>query len=360
MSIEVTVKLNRDNAIFLSGESFVVMLSLRNIDENKSNSLAWGCVQLHLEQILLKPATRVNGKDVQMERNDFTSVVCSKQAIYSSRPAIIFCDISIKPSEIVKYNHTVEIPANLAPSFKGFYLKYAWYVTVAAQHVDAPIKMIQLPIRILNAAVDVDVPKPDISNPFLLQEWKREFPSIIEIALQKIEELTSIRSQRIYEIRSNDVVFATIRIYRNIFKLGDEFIAHISFSHKEISCIRFFVRLETVEINLLTDEKPENVCKHFSEHIWSAFINERHLKLPFPPTAVPSFSTEAIQLKWRIHFEFVVTTQKLLNDGEQIRRLNNDIEVESVFFQHYISVLPCNPFDVGLISNTPSYITFFV
>jgi hypothetical protein len=57
---------------------------------------------------------------------------------------------------------------------QGHFVKYIWYVSIAAQHVDAPIKMVQLPIKILNTTVNIGMSQPSISNPFLLEEWQRE------------------------------------------------------------------------------------------------------------------------------------------------------------------------------------------
>jgi hypothetical protein len=54
--------------------------------------------------------------------------------------------------------------------------------------------MVRLPIKVLNIGVDVDEQKGPVDNPFLRKEIKS--PSIVEIAMNKIEEISSIRKKR--------------------------------------------------------------------------------------------------------------------------------------------------------------------
>lgn len=94
--------------LFKSNSSFKI--TLRNTVQI-ANSLAWGCVQLHCDQIL--------GKDEKQKPADsVTSLSHGKTAIYSSKPMIIFCDIKLNPGDLIEYSATFEIPSNLPPSFK--------------------------------------------------------------------------------------------------------------------------------------------------------------------------------------------------------------------------------------------------
>ena len=63
---------------------------------------------------------------VQTGSTNITSVARSKQAIYSSKPIITFCDISIKPSGTAKYEHSLTIPEHFPPSFKGIHFSLAF------------------------------------------------------------------------------------------------------------------------------------------------------------------------------------------------------------------------------------------
>lgn len=73
-------------------------------------------MQLHCEQVFTKQGLEQNLPTLKIE--GATSVSRAKQAIFSSNPTIIFCDVSLKPSESQQFNCHIEIPMNFPPSFK--------------------------------------------------------------------------------------------------------------------------------------------------------------------------------------------------------------------------------------------------
>uniref|UniRef100_A0A915D3X5 Uncharacterized protein n=1 Tax=Ditylenchus dipsaci TaxID=166011 RepID=A0A915D3X5_9BILA len=281
-----------------------------------------GCVQLHCDQALARSASTLSADRFQNLSESKTAVTREKQAIYPSKPSIIFCD--------------------------GHFVKYSWYISVAVQHVDAPIKMLHLPIKVINAT------KTYIANPFICKDEKK--PSVIEILSSRVEEITSSRSYRVFEIRSGDSVFAAITMFKSVFKLGDDIIGRMSFPQIGVHCLQVLIKLETVEVNLLGDKKEEKVSSHFTEHYMTAFVGETHFKVSIPLTGTPSFSTEAVQLRYRLHFEFVTSTQKLMKliDGECLSHVQNDVNIETLEWNTYFTTHACNPHNAILLSqNVP-------
>lgn len=83
--------------------------------------MAWGCVQLYCDQLLCKPALNsTNNEEIENPPSSLnkTSVQQAKQAIFSSKPNIIFCDIFLKSYEVLQFDHLIELPMHLPPSFK--------------------------------------------------------------------------------------------------------------------------------------------------------------------------------------------------------------------------------------------------
>uniref|UniRef100_A0A183CRF9 Movement protein n=1 Tax=Globodera pallida TaxID=36090 RepID=A0A183CRF9_GLOPA len=226
------------------------------------------------------------------------------------------------------------------------FAKYLWYVSVATQQVDAPIKMVQLPIKVLSVGIDVSAVKQSepTGNPFLGNDFKS--PSIVEIAVSRIEEVCSIRKQRFYEIKSGGRLIAAVVIFRNVFKLGDDVVGRFEFPQEEVQCLQALVRAESVHV-------------FGTEHMVTAFVRETHFKLQLPMNAVPSFTTESVKVRWRLRFEFVTTPQKVMEQkGDRLQTLADDLDIETMKWDLPISVLSCNPFNAGLSTLQPSTTSF--
>lgn len=120
--------------------------------------------------------------------------------------------------------------------------------------MDDPIRMLQLPIKVINVTLDLELPEEPRENPFLHRETTRydtitgsspkygSRPSIVDVASSRISEVTSVRSTKVYEIKNRDEVFATITMFRNLFKLGDDVIGSIRFTHDKATCLQVKMR----------------------------------------------------------------------------------------------------------------------
>uniref|UniRef100_A0AC35EVH8 Uncharacterized protein n=1 Tax=Panagrolaimus sp. PS1159 TaxID=55785 RepID=A0AC35EVH8_9BILA len=102
----------------------------------------------------------------------------------------------------------------------GLFVKYSWYITVAVQHVDAPFKLLQLPLRVLNFNIPIELPLNTAGNPFLAQNYKH--PPVLDFARSAIDETTSARHHKYFKINNGTNSFATVALFKNIFKLGDD------------------------------------------------------------------------------------------------------------------------------------------
>ena len=56
----------------------------------------------------------------------------------------------------------------------------------------------------------------------------------------------------------------------------------------------------------------------------------------------------------------MVTTNNLVKENGDVRKLIENLEVETIAWDYYISVLACNPHNVGLIIEIPSLTHFVV
>lgn len=370
MSVKVHAVLSRKGAIFLSGEKVHIQVSFKNCNTSESKSIAWACVQLHCEE---NPTAKAIFEDNDRSRGAHqpsTAVPKSKHAIFSSEPTILFCDISLEPGRSQKFECFHQIPLNAPPSFRGHFLKYFWFLSVAAQQVDVPLKMVQLPIKVLNVNISVDAADKQQSTT-ALSPTQNSFPSkeattsstFIEIAMNRIEEICSIRKKRIYEIHSGGVVFARIVLYKNTFKLGDDVIGKLEFPQENVYCLQTLVRMETVE-NLLDDifsPSTESVNTHNTEHMITAFVKETYFKIQLPIAVAPSFTTEFVKVRWRLHFEFVTTDQKLMvQTSPELSKLSEELDIQTMKWDLPINVLTCNPFNAALICAVQSETSFTI
>jgi hypothetical protein len=350
IGIEIVASVDRENAIFLTGETAYVVVTLRNTVQI-GNSLAWGCVQLHCDQIL--------GKEEKQKPSDsVTALPHGKTALYSSKPMIIFCDIKLNSGEVLEYSGSFEIPTNLPPSFKGSFVKYSWYITVAVQHVDAPFKLLQLPLRVLNFNIPIELPLNTAGNPFLAQNYKH--PPVLDFARSAIDEKTSARHHKYFKINNGTDSFATVALFRNVFKLGDDITCRLTFDQKpNLRCTVVSIRLETIEEDLQNDKNVPNVTIHFVKYIVTMFMQDCHCILSIPGNAIPAFTTDAVCLRWRLHFDFLVSNGSPVHQNTNAcSTIKKELQCEKIPWDHYIQVHACNPFNVNLAcTNSISSVT---
>lgn len=70
---------------------------------------------------------------------------------------------------------------------------------------------------------------------------------------------------------------------------------------------------------------------------------QTHLSLPIPLHLTPTFSTELVSLKWRLHFEFVTTSNNALWKSESNWNPTSSIDVETMIWDMPIVLYPTSP-----------------
>jgi hypothetical protein len=147
------------------------------------------------------------------------------------------------------------------------------------------------------------------SNPFLSDQEKE---SHIDSALQILQVVTSQRNQKFYNVtnaRGHVVKFCT---FKQAYKLGEDIVGSLDFSESNVPCIQYAVTLQSVEeispeCRKIETQKPA-LSSYSKFHEMVIGYQQTHFVLPVPLHITPSFHTDIINLKWRLHFEFVTST----------------------------------------------------
>ena len=90
------------------------------------------------------------------------------------------------------------------------------------------------------------------------------------------------------------------------------------------------------------------VVAHSKCHEFSLGFMQTHISLPVPLHVTPSFSTDLVTLKWRLHFEFVTTIQPVDWSGENDQwQPPGVVDIETMVWDFPILVYPTVPSHVS-------------
>jgi RAB6A-GEF complex partner protein 2 len=220
-----------------------------------------------------------------------------------------------------------QIP-NCPPTYKGIDLKYYYKVTIATQRVGARVQLLQIPIRILpllqieEKAEQLPVQGDDLTNelkptnPFL--ENDRKSVSKIELALENLQNVTARRRPNFYVITNRRGKVGRFCLFKPCYKLGEDVVGTLDFSCRTIKCVQLSVTLQCEEILLKPEKTPSpekdskgstgkitNFTKH---HEITIGLLQTQMILPIPLHVTPSFTTDIVEVRWRLHFQFVTST----------------------------------------------------
>ncbi|KAK0416052.1 hypothetical protein QR680_012267 [Steinernema hermaphroditum] len=364
MTILVVAKLERNVHIFMNGETVKATIELRNNDTKHCDTLAWGCVQLHCERVITQAGRKAaahrklsstadggNGKNQ-------TAMSQSADTVFSSRPTIIFCDFQLNPGETQSFECSQEIPlSSIPPSYKGRFVKYLYKMTFAVQHLRSPIKLINIPIKVIASDIHLELPKrPKGGNPFLINRAPR--PTITELAREALDTLTAQRKAQHYGIKNAYGTVTSITLYKKAFKMGEDVIGRFSFEDCTVPCIQYTVSLQSVE-STVDDEHPRSfVTTHATAHAVCAYWNDAHFRLSIPLAGVPTFYTDIVHVKWRLHFEFVTGLKPPIQiASEGLSSAEKRLDIETMSWDLDIKVFPCCPSNAALapITSPPRF-----
>jgi hypothetical protein len=184
---------------------------------------------------------------------------------------------------------------------------------------------------------------------FLFLNYSFVSPPVLDFARSAIDETTSARLHKYFKINNGTHSFATVALFKNVFKLGDDITCRLTFDQKDdLRCTVVTIRLETIEEDLQNDKNVPNVTIHVVKYIVTMFMQDCHCVLPIPGNAVPAFTTDAVCLRWRLHFDFLVSNGSQIDQNIGSSTIKKELQCEKIPWDHYIQVHACNPFNVNL------------
>lgn len=330
--------------------------------------LAWASVQINgyckMQQQQLKSPTQAYPK---------TSLNIHENSIVVTDPKILFCDLRLASGESRTYYYREQVPSNCPPTYRGIDIKYYYKVSIATQRLGSRVQLLQIPIRILpllqienSKAETLPAPCDDITNeelsptnPFL--ENDKKVVSKIEIALENLQNITARRRPNFYVITNRRGKVGRFCLFKPCYKLGEDIVGTLDFSCRSIRCVQLSVTLQCEEILLSTKipksptgdkdaktvtGKITNFTKH---HEICVGLMQTQMILPIPLHVTPSFSTDLVEVRWRLHFQFVTTTSEDLMpsegpaDDKEIWNGPRNIDIETMIWNLPIKIHSTNP-----------------
>uniref|UniRef100_UPI00359000A0 RAB6A-GEF complex partner protein 2 isoform X2 n=1 Tax=Myxine glutinosa TaxID=7769 RepID=UPI00359000A0 len=390
--IDVQARLLR-GSVFLAGELLECILTFsntapHNVSSTACENLAWASAQIHCqfhasESAVVLPPPSTTGLDVQAENETVfvpnragMSVSAGErgQCILSTAPKILFCDLRLDVGESKTYIYSEIIPPDAVPSFRGQAVKYAYKLTIGCQRVNSPIKLLRVPFRVLVFPGLRDYRSPGDgesvapANPFLDEDvgdeegCKRD-NSLLEVATELIMEATA---QRTFNITSPWGKVGRFSIGRTVYRLGEDVVGSFDFSNCTVPCLHLTVLLQSEEIvseacRRYAGQAPL-VTTHAHHNEACVHMLSTHAMLPLPLQATPSFSSETVALKWRLHFQFIVASEPKevpsfdMDEHEsRVWHSTETVEADTLSWDLPITVLPSNPLHAGTVCQLPTF-----
>uniref|UniRef100_A0A182PAC1 RAB6A-GEF complex partner protein 2 n=1 Tax=Anopheles epiroticus TaxID=199890 RepID=A0A182PAC1_9DIPT len=419
--IEICAKLLRDqSAVFMCGEVVECLIdfihpSLPEHKISQSNSdilenLAWATVQLHC--YCNASFNEKSSHEAAANRNvgGSTSLNASNQlkgeVLHSTEPKILFCDLRLSPGEAKQFLYREFVPLNTPPTYRGIRVKYYYKITVATQRLGSNVQALNIPIRVL----PLPLPQSDLdeaitlndesnedlapNNPFL--EKKRP-PSRIEYALHYLRGVTARRRPNFFMINNKWGKVGRFCLFKSAYKLGEDIVATIDFSCGTIKCVQLSVTLQCEETELVrgasatplsagtpgtkeesfgvtdnadapsnsseTTNEPERqknisrVTNYSKHHEVCLGMLQTQVILPIPLHVTPTFRTDLIEVSWRLHFQFVTSTNAELSSEMLLDRTAEneeelewvaptDIAIETMIWSLPITIYPTAPLQI--------------
>ncbi|XP_065335737.1 RAB6A-GEF complex partner protein 2 [Cloeon dipterum] len=371
--IELIAKLLR-GPVYLAGETVECSVTFRNPSppentRSQSNNdvfenLAWASVQLHC--ICAVNESRVVGghnkpalADTATSASSSTSYVPFKgesgQIVVATKPKILFCDLRLSSGESKSFLYTETLPSEAPPSFRGQAVKYSYKLTVGVQRVNLPIKMLRVPLRVLviqgvtETFMYGENEELTPSNPFLEHQQKE---STTDLALQELQNITARRSPNFYNITNSRGKVVRFCLFKQAYKLGEDIVGTFDFTDAVVPCVQLSVALQSDE------EIEEGRRRHagqgpsiaiFSKtHEVCLGMNYSHLCLPIPLHLAPTFSTDLVSLKWKLHFEFVISVEpetdlQVIPDEGGLWQGPANLPIETMVWDLPVTIYPSNP-----------------
>lgn len=216
------------------------------------------------------------------------------------------------------------------------------------------------------------------SNPFL--ETKKT-ESKFEIALHHLQNITARRRPNFYLISNKRGKVGRFCLFKPAYKLGEDIVGTLDFTSGTVRCIQVSVTLQCEEFLLKTDKNDglvevaaqpppvenvsataENIGRimNFTKyHEMCLGLQQTQMILPIPLFVTPSFKTELIELKWRLHFQFVTSVNDQYLDPASVEeswQAPTDIDIETMVWNLPVTLYPTAPLQIPQQSGKHSLI----
>lgn len=256
-------------------------------------------------------------------------------------------------------------------TYRGTSIRYFYKITIATQKVGAKVQALHLPIRVLSLPTSINAEEiPALcnetsdelspTNPFL--EKRKNFGTRLELALHHLQNITARRRPNFYLISNKRGRVARFCLFKQNFKLGEDIVGTLDFSCRTIQCVQVSVTLQCEEVLHSAPNPPGGEPKgppaeppspngkimNFTKHHEVCLgLLQTQMILPIPLHVTPTFSTSAVDVRWRLHFEFVTTARKI----EETVHLDEhghwqapvDIEIETMVWNQPVTLFPTSP-----------------
>ncbi|XP_035666697.1 RAB6A-GEF complex partner protein 2-like isoform X1 [Branchiostoma floridae] len=374
----IIVEARLDRTVYLAGEVLECFVSFTNqtpegavpLNSSDSESLAWASAQLHCQCSVSEARVVWPGEDTgevpHGQEGSDTVFIPSRgergHTVLSTSPRILFCDLKLHKGETKTYLYREVIPREAPPSYRGHSVKYSYKVTIGTQRVGAPTKLLRVPFRVL---VVYDLGDPTVyeevppSNPFL--EEQRQEGSLLELAGQVLTTITGRKSPNVYNITNQRGTVGKFTLFKSAYRIGEDIVGSFDYAGASVPCMQFTVTLQSEEhIAEECRRKPSQAVAtmSFSRHHEFCLHTQRgHMILPIPLSATPSFMTDIVTVKWRLHFEFVLACSPISQPELPTSQSESttwqgpsSVAVDTMVWDLPIKVLPTNPLQATAVS----------
>merc|ERR1719468_349120 len=127
-----------------------------------------------------------------------------------------------------------------------------------------------------------------------------------------------------YKVTVPEGNIAKITINKTNYKIGDKIVVFLDFTEATVPCLELKVTLQSEEMISEECRKKSNQASpgihshcELKENI--LFVKKTDLTMQIPVHITPSFVTDIISLRWRLHFDFALSK----TDVQKIQRSND-------------------------------------
>lgn len=397
--VEIEVRLLR-GSVYLAGETIPCQITFTNTakrgatsgQESRTNhvkpsqfsrkkvmgieTIAWASAQIHCQCTINDSRVTIPEHDqkglhesVNKNEDATTCFMPSKgergRCLLSTKPKILFCDLTLAAGESKSYFYEDAVPFDSPPSYKGLAVKYCYKITVGAGRLHSSTQLVRLPVRILVLEGLKELRhytsfNECSSNPFLNGNIKTR--SLLDVAVEKLTTITCKKSQYIYNVVNKNGLVGCFILFKSAYRIGDEILGIFDFRECKVKCTKLIVTLQSEEH--VCDEYKKTSSKYLHSHTsystqqeFCLYSKKIQVQLPIPITATPEFKSDIVDVRWRLHFEFYLSTSEQQietsdehDTAEVCMVAPPSLDIEPMTWDLPVKIVPCNPVHASAIS----------